>query len=95
VERSLYNRAVGWISADPTASTLFGAQQAAVERYLNGGNWKVVETFTEVESGRKPPGTGRGRPPFRARWAPMAVGPLFACPPPTVTAIDLHAMPAA
>ena len=23
------------------------AQQAAVERYLNGGNWKVVETFTE------------------------------------------------
>jgi hypothetical protein len=28
------------------------AQQAAVERYLNGGNWKVVETFTEIESGR-------------------------------------------
>ena len=27
------------------------AQQAAVERYLNGGNWKVVETFTEVEFG--------------------------------------------
>ena len=24
------------------------AQQAAVKRYLNGGNWKVVETFTEV-----------------------------------------------
>jgi DNA invertase Pin-like site-specific DNA recombinase len=29
------------------------AQRAAVESYLNGGNWKIVAEFTEVESGRK------------------------------------------
>lgn len=29
------------------------AQRAAVERYLNGGNWRVVAEYTEVESGRR------------------------------------------
>jgi DNA invertase Pin-like site-specific DNA recombinase len=29
------------------------AQRAAVADYLNGGNWKVVGEFTEVESGRR------------------------------------------
>jgi DNA invertase Pin-like site-specific DNA recombinase len=29
------------------------AQQAAVATYLNGGNWRIVAEFTEVESGRK------------------------------------------
>ena len=29
------------------------AQRAAVAQYLNGGNWKVVDEFTEVESGRR------------------------------------------
>jgi DNA invertase Pin-like site-specific DNA recombinase len=28
------------------------AQRAAVAAYLNGGNWQIVEEFTEVESGR-------------------------------------------
>lgn len=29
------------------------AQRAAVENYLNGGRWKIIEEFTEVESGRR------------------------------------------
>ncbi len=29
------------------------AQRAAVDAYLNGGNWTLAETFTEVESGRR------------------------------------------
>jgi DNA invertase Pin-like site-specific DNA recombinase len=28
-------------------------QQAAVANYLNGGNWRIVAEFTEVESGRR------------------------------------------
>jgi DNA invertase Pin-like site-specific DNA recombinase len=29
------------------------AQRAAVTAYLNGGNWKIVDEFTEVESGKR------------------------------------------
>ena len=29
------------------------AQRAAVETYLNGGRWRIVEEFTEVESGKR------------------------------------------
>jgi DNA invertase Pin-like site-specific DNA recombinase len=29
------------------------AQQAAVANYLNGGDWRIVAEFTEVESGRR------------------------------------------
>ena len=29
------------------------AQQEAVEHYLNGGDWRIVGEFTEVESGRR------------------------------------------
>lgn len=29
------------------------AQRAAVTTYLNGGNWKIVAEFTEVESGKR------------------------------------------
>ncbi|MGM4925226.1 recombinase family protein [Tardiphaga sp. 804_B3_N1_9] len=29
------------------------AQRAAVEGYLNGGSWKIVAEFTEIESGRR------------------------------------------
>jgi DNA invertase Pin-like site-specific DNA recombinase len=29
------------------------AQRAAVANYLNGGNWKIIAEFTEVESGRR------------------------------------------
>jgi DNA invertase Pin-like site-specific DNA recombinase len=29
------------------------AQREAVARYLNGGDWKIISEFTEVESGRR------------------------------------------
>ena len=29
------------------------AQRATVKRYLNGGNWKLVGEFTEIESGKR------------------------------------------
>jgi DNA invertase Pin-like site-specific DNA recombinase len=29
------------------------AQRAAVENYLDGGNWKLIDEFVEVESGRR------------------------------------------
>ena len=29
------------------------AQRETVERYLNGGNWRLVSAYTEVESGKK------------------------------------------
>ncbi len=29
------------------------AQRAAVAGYLDGGNWTLLDTFTEVESGRR------------------------------------------
>src|SRR5712672_1129507 len=29
------------------------AQRAAVATYLNGGNWRIVEEFTEIESGKR------------------------------------------
>jgi DNA invertase Pin-like site-specific DNA recombinase len=29
------------------------AQRGAVANYLNGGNWRIIAEFTEVESGRK------------------------------------------
>src|ERR1700712_4396807 len=28
------------------------AQQAAVHQYLNGGDWRIIAEFTEVESGK-------------------------------------------
>ena len=30
------------------------AQRAAVETYLNGGDWQIVDEYTEVESGKRP-----------------------------------------
>ena len=29
------------------------AQRQAVANYLNGGNWKIIAEFTEVESGKR------------------------------------------
>src|SRR5450432_3500931 len=29
------------------------AQRAAIETYLNGGKWRIVAEFTEIESGRR------------------------------------------
>ena len=28
------------------------AQKAAVEAFLNGGDWRIVKEFTEIESGK-------------------------------------------
>ena len=45
------------------------AQRAAVEAWLNGGNWEVVEEVVEIESGnshRNRPGLAR---PARRRGA--------------------------
>ena len=39
------------------------AQQTAVRDYLNGGAWKIVGEFTEVESGRR-----SDRPELDSRW---------------------------
>jgi DNA invertase Pin-like site-specific DNA recombinase len=39
------------------SSARLEAQQKAVRYHLNGGNWRIVDEFTEVESGTRP-----GRP---------------------------------
>ena len=51
------------------------AQQAAVERYLNGGNWKIVETFTEIKSGRNSerPALAKALAAARVRQVPIFV----------------------
>jgi DNA invertase Pin-like site-specific DNA recombinase len=43
------------VSTDEQGKSGLGleAQRAAVEHYLNGGNWRVVAEFTEVESGKR------------------------------------------
>lgn len=40
------------------------AQKAAVEKFLNGGNWKVIGEFVEVESGKR-----KNRPQLNAALA--------------------------
>jgi DNA invertase Pin-like site-specific DNA recombinase len=51
------------------------AQRAAVERYLNGGDWRVVGEFTEVESGRRGdrPELDRALTAARLHRAPLVV----------------------
>lgn len=43
------------VSTDKQGKSGLGlqAQRAAVETYLNGGDWKLVKAFTEVESGKR------------------------------------------
>ncbi len=43
------------VSTDKQGQSGLGleAQQAAVRAYLNGGNWKIVAEFVEVESGKR------------------------------------------
>jgi DNA invertase Pin-like site-specific DNA recombinase len=51
------------------------AQRAAVERYLNGGNWKIIAEFTEVESGKRSdrPQLDAALAAARARRVPVVV----------------------
>jgi DNA invertase Pin-like site-specific DNA recombinase len=51
------------------------AQRAAVERYLNGGNWRIIAEFTEVESGKRAdrPQLGKALAAARARRVPLVV----------------------
>src|SRR5262245_66328118 len=43
------------VSTDKQGKSGLGleAQRAAVTNYLNGGNWKIIGEYTEVESGRR------------------------------------------
>ena len=43
------------VSTDKQGESGLGleAQRKAVDDYLNGGNWERVETYTEIESGKK------------------------------------------
>jgi DNA invertase Pin-like site-specific DNA recombinase len=43
------------VSTDKQGESGLGleAQKAAVERYLNGGTWKLLKEFTEIESGKR------------------------------------------
>ena len=51
------------------------AQRAAVERYLNGGNWRIIAEFTEVESGKRAdrPELGKALAAARTRRVPLVV----------------------
>ena len=46
------------------------AQRAAVENYLNGGNWRITAEFTEVESGKR-----SDRPELTSRIGRSAFAP--------------------
>jgi DNA invertase Pin-like site-specific DNA recombinase len=54
------------VSTDKQGKSGLGldAQRQAVENYLNGGNWKLISEFTEVESGKN-----SDRPQLRAAQA--------------------------
>ena len=43
------------------------AQRQAVAKYLNGGNWRIIAEFTEVESGKR-----SDRPSWTRRWPQRA-----------------------
>jgi DNA invertase Pin-like site-specific DNA recombinase len=46
-----------------------------VERYLNGGNWRIIDEFNEVESGKRAdrPELGKALAAARARRVPLVV----------------------
>jgi DNA invertase Pin-like site-specific DNA recombinase len=51
------------------------AERQAVETYLNGGNWKIIAEFTEVESGKRSdrPALTQALAAARARRVPLVV----------------------
>jgi DNA invertase Pin-like site-specific DNA recombinase len=54
------------------------AQRQAVANYLNGGNWRIVEEFTEVESGRRSdrPELEKALAAARVRQRPLVVAKI-------------------
>jgi DNA invertase Pin-like site-specific DNA recombinase len=65
------------VSTDKQGKSGLGieAQRAAVERYLNGGNWKIIAEYTEIESGRRSdrPQLDKALAAARARRVPVVV----------------------
>jgi DNA invertase Pin-like site-specific DNA recombinase len=51
------------------------AQRAAVETYLNGGDWRIIDKFTEVESGKRSerPELDKALAAARVHRAPLVV----------------------
>src|SRR5262245_11906230 len=51
------------------------AQRQAVANYLNGGNWRIVDEFTEVESGKRfdRPELDKALAAARVRQRPLVV----------------------
>src|SRR5262249_49117908 len=51
------------------------AQRQAVENYLNGGDWRIIAEFTEVESGRRSdrPQLDKALAAARLRQVPLVV----------------------
>jgi DNA invertase Pin-like site-specific DNA recombinase len=68
------------VSTDKQGKSGLGleAQRKAVDDYLNGGNWRVVAEFTEVESGRKAarPELEKALAAARLHKAPIVVAKL-------------------
>ena len=54
------------------------AERSAVANYLDGGNWTLLDTFTEVESGRRNdrPELGKALDPCRRRKATLVIAKL-------------------
>ena len=65
------------VSTDKQGKSGLGleAQRAAVANYLNGGNWRIVAEFTEVESGKRSdrPQLDKALAAARARRIPLVV----------------------
>jgi DNA invertase Pin-like site-specific DNA recombinase len=65
------------VSTDKQGKSGLGleAQRAAVANYLNGGNWRIVAEFTEVESGKRSdrPQLDAALAAARARRVPLVV----------------------
>jgi DNA invertase Pin-like site-specific DNA recombinase len=65
------------VSTDKQGKSGLGleAQRAAVANYLNGGNWRIVAEFTEIESGKRSdrPQLDKALAAARSRRVPLVV----------------------
>ena len=55
------------------------AQRQAVANYLNGGNWRIVAEFTEIESGKRSdrPALDKALAAARVHQAPLVEWPRW------------------